>query len=231
MLKIIICGINGAMGKQIYDVATTKNHQIVCGIDKVTMSNFDCPVYNDFDQIKQLADVIVDFSSPSVLSPLLTYATSNSIPLVIGTTGHSKPQEKEVLSASKQIPIFKASNTSVGVNYFIQLCSLASKLFSGYDVEIIEKHHKNKKDSPSGTANLIYNEISKASAPLAKSQIHSLRGGTVVGDHSVIFLGDNESITLTHSAQSKKLFADGAIKACEFITTKKQGFYTMNDLI
>ena len=219
------------MGTQIYDVATAKNHQVVCGIDKATMSNFDCPVYNDFDQINQLADVIVDFSSPSALSPLLAYATNNSIPLVIGATGHSKAQEKDVLSASKQIPIFMSSNTSFGVNYFIKLCTLATKLFNGYDVEIIEKHHKNKKDSPSGTTNLIYNEISKASAPLAKSQIHSLRGGTVVGDHSVIFLGDNESITLTHSAQSKKLFADGAIKACEFITTKKQGFYTMNDLI
>ena len=231
MLRLIICGINGRMGTHVYHSAMLSNHEITCGIDKQIVSNLDCPIYSDFDQIRHLADVIVDFSSPSVTSTLLNFAIETSLPIVIGTTGHSKSQEENILKASSVIPIFKSANTSLGVYHFIKLCRLATKLFDGFDVEIIEKHHKNKKDSPSGTVNLIFNEISKInSATMSKSQIHSLRGGTVIGDHTVSFFGRNESITLTHSAESKELFANGAIKACEFIVKQKNGLYNMEDL-
>lgn len=231
MLKLIICGINGAMGTQIYHSAISKNHEVVCGIDKTTLSNIECPIYNDFDQINHHANVIVDFSSPTITERLLDFAIDNCLPLVIGTTGHTKRQEKDILDASTRIPIFKSANTSLGVNLFIKLCKIAASYLNNFDVSIIEKHHINKKDSPSGTANLIYDEISKANHNLSKSNIHSLRGGTIVGEHSVIYLGRNESITLTHSAQSKQLFASGAIDACEFIVKQQSGLYTMEDLI
>ena len=131
------------MGTQVYNCATKANHKIVCGIDNKTLSNLDCPIYNDFDQINQLADVIVDFSSPTITESLLTFAKANSLPLVICTTGHSKKQENSIFEASRSIPILKSANTSLGVNYFIRLCKMATHLFNEFDVEIIEKHHKN----------------------------------------------------------------------------------------
>ena len=228
MLKLIICGINGAMGSKIYEQAIACGHEITCGIDKITVKNVDCQVFTDFDQIPHFANVIVDFSSPSITSDLLNYALSNSLPLVIGTTGHSKLQEEQIYKASKSIPIFKSANTSLGVFSFVKLCKLASQLLNDYDLQIVEKHHKNKKDSPSGTANLIYKELLGTAKTI---NLHSIRGGTVVGEHEVMFLGNGESITLTHKAESKLLFANGALKACEFIANKQSGLYSTKDLI
>ncbi|MBR2384351.1 MAG: 4-hydroxy-tetrahydrodipicolinate reductase [Clostridia bacterium] len=229
MLNIIICGINGSMGTNIYKTALSAKHEVTCGIDNVRVGNLDCPVYTDFDQIRHLANVIIDFSSPSITDKLLDYAKRNQIPLVIGTTGHSKKQEEDIEKASKQIAIFKSANTSLGVLYFAKLCKIASQYLKGFDVQIIEKHHKNKKDSPSGTANLLKTHLINDN--VEQIQIHSIRGGSVVGEHSVLFLGDGESFTLTHTAESKELFAKGAIKASEFIINKTKGLYSTKDLI
>ena len=243
MLKLIICGINGTMGTHVYNYATKNGHNVACGIDKVTVGKTECPVYNDFDQVKELADVIVDFSSPSALNSLLTFATLNKIPLVLCSTGYSADQENLIKDASYSIPIFKSSNTSLGILILARLCKIASSSLKNYDVEIIESHHKNKKDSPSGTANLLFDNICDTNGikPIygrkensKRSQgeicIHSIRGGTTVGEHSVLFLGEHETITLTHVAQSKELFAKGALLACEFIKSKPNGLYSMQDL-
>lgn len=246
MLNIIICGINGEMGLSVYRRALINNHNVICGIDKSTVGITDCPVFSDFDQIRHLADVIIDFSAPDVTSKLLKYATENSMPLVIGTTGHSEKQEHDILNASNIIPVFKSANMSLGINLLIKLCKEANFNLSGFDVEIIEKHHKNKLDSPSGTAKLIIDGINENCNPpkspifgrLGQSKrtsgeigVHSVRGGSTVGEHSVSFFGEYESITLTHTAYSKDLFAQGAIKACEFITKQKNGLFDMQKLI
>ncbi len=246
MLKIIICGINGKMGNFIYESALKRSHSVICGVDKSTVGFTECPVYPDFEQIKYLADVIIDFSSPSALPHLLDYATANKLPLVIGTTGYDEIQEKLIFDASKTIPIFKSANTSLGINLLIKLCKIANISLKGFDVEITEFHHKGKKDSPSGTANLIYQSLTSSPCSLktlacgrngnykrkeGEIGIHSIRGGSTVGKHTVYFFGENESISISHEAHSKELFAEGAIKASEFITTKSAGLYDMNDLI
>ena len=246
MLNIIISGINGKMGNFVYDSAIKHGHAVVCGVDEITLGRTECPVYKSFDEVKHFADAIIDFSSPTSLNGLLKYAKANKIPLVIGTTDYNQNQEKEILTASECIPIFKSANTSLGVNLILKLCSLATKWLNGFDIEIVDKHHKYKKDSPSGTANLILNAIKKqleytpspvygrnGKTPRQTNEIgvHSVRGGTVVGEHSVFFFGENESVTITHTAYSKELFADGAIKATEFIANKKSGLYDMNDIV
>ena len=246
MLKIIICGINGTLGELVYNCAIKNGHHVTCGIDKITVGKTDCPVYNAFDQVRDLADVIIDFSSPTAIDGILAFAKDNSLPLVLGTTGYDKNQEQLITNASEFIPIFKSANMSLGINALLRLCRHASSILQGYDVEIIEKHHNKKNDAPSGTTHLIYDALTfnKAEKPLerygrkgfGKRQtdeigIHSVRGGSLVGEHSVLLLGNEESITLTHTAHSKTLFAIGAIKASEFIVKKKRGLYCMDDLI
>ena len=246
MLKIILCGINGKIGSLIYQLATENSHQIVCGIDKKIVGAFDCPVYNSFCEIKEHADVIVDFSSPTSLDDLLDFALTNQTPLVIGTTGYSLAQEEQIVNASKHISVFKSANMSLGINLLIKLCKTATSVLQGFDVEIIDTHHKHKKDAPSGTTKMIFDAINeskyKALSPIygrrGKGQrkqdevgIHSLRGGTIVGEHSIFYFGENETITLSHSANSKKLFAHGAIKASEFLVKQTVGLYDMNNLL
>ena len=246
MIKIIISGINGKIGSLIYELASERSHQVVCGIDLKTVSEVDCPVYSSFSQIKEHADVIVDFSSTACLDDLLEFSKSSKLPLVIGTTGYSPSQEKMIKDISKTIPVFKSANMSLGVNLLIKLCKQATSVLRGFDIEIVDKHHKYKKDSPSGTAKMLYNAINEVKQneyspvygrrgkhPRKQTEIgiHALRGGAVVGEHSVFYFGENETVTLTHTANSKKLFADGAIKACEFISKQSAGLYSMDDIL
>ena len=239
MLRLIICGINGTMGTLLYNQAINRGHHVVCGIDKLTVGKTECPVYKDIDQTNEHADAIIDFSSPSILSSLLTYSTANKTPLVLCSTGYSANEENLIKQASKKIPIFKSANTSTGIMHFTQLCQHLAKCLKDFDVEIIEKHHKHKKDSPSGTAKLIAdnitNQIKSISIENSKQKaphidIHSIRGGSIVGEHSVLFLGEYDSFTLTHTAHSKLLFANGALDACEYLTTKPNGLYNIDNL-
>ncbi|MBQ3219270.1 MAG: 4-hydroxy-tetrahydrodipicolinate reductase [Clostridia bacterium] len=246
MLKIIISGINGKIGSFVYDSAVKNSHQVVSGIDKNISGAVDCPVYSSFYEVKEHSDVIIDFSSPQLLNDLLDYAKTNKTPLVIGTTGYSQEQENQIIKASKSIPIFKSANTSLGINLILKLSKILASALNGFDIEILDKHHKYKKDSPSGTAKMIYSAINETlknkTTPIcgrhgngkrkeSEIGIHSLRGGTVVGEHSVFFFGENETITLTHTANSKQLFAFGAIRAAEFIYKNKVGLYNMDDLL
>ena len=248
-MRIIICGCGGKMGKTV--INTTKNYsdcEIVAGIDKQHQDNFEFPVFSNPSEITADADVIIDFSHPSMLSNLLDYSIKTHTPAVICTTGLSESQLEEIKEVSKTVPIFYSRNMSLGVNLLAELSRKAAEfLKSDFDVEIIEKHHNQKIDAPSGTALMLAEEISNAAnekpvyvfdrTQTRKSRskdeigIHCVRGGNICGDHEVIFAGNNEIITLSHHAGSREIFANGAIKAAFFLQHQKPGLYEMKDII
>ncbi len=248
MVKILLVGACGKMGRAVTTCVNSDDDlKIICGIDKVEALT-DYPIYRSFSDIKEKPDVIVDFSNVALLDPILNYAIENSVPTVIATTGYNDEQIAKIKEAAKKIPIFFTFNMSLGVNL---LCTLAKKaaaiLGDAFDIEIIEKHHNQKLDAPSGTAIMLANAINEEfsdskhyeydrhskRAKRAKSEIgiHSIRGGTIVGEHDVIFAGHDEVITLSHSAGSKEVFAAGAVKAAKFVCNKTPGLYDMNDVV
>ncbi len=248
MIKIMLVGACGMMGKNVAScVSEDKEAQIICGID-VSSAELSFPVFTDFADVKVKPDVIIDFSHISVLDRLLSYATSNNIPCVLATTGYLPEQIEKIKEASKKIPVFFTANMSLGVNL---ICSLAKKaasfLGSDFDIEIIEKHHNQKLDAPSGTALMLANAVNsqfddkynyeydrhskRQKRPKNEIGIHSVRGGTIVGEHDVVFAGCDEVITLSHSAYSKQVFAAGAVKAAKFMAGKTAGLYDMNHIL
>lgn len=248
MTRILLVGACGKMGAAVSDCANQDNDiKIVGGVD-FAEKLCDFPIYHDFSKVNVEADVIIDFSNPVLLDDILNYAKEKNIPAVIATTGYNDEQIKKIHEASKLIPIFFTFNMSLGVNL---LCSLAKKaasiLGNGFDIEIIEKHHNQKIDAPSGTAIMLANAVNEVyddrlyyeydrhskRQKRTKNEIgiHSIRGGTIVGEHDVIFAGHDEVITLSHSASSKGVFATGAVKAAKFIVGKKAGLYEMKDVI
>ena len=248
MLKAILVGASGKMGGFITDCAANDdNIEIVAGVDKVNVGQ-KYPIFTDFDNLNTKADVIIDFSNPILLDKILGYAMNNNTPVVLATTGYTDEQIEKIKKATEVIPVFFTFNMSIGVNL---LCSLAKKaasvLGSDFDVEIIEKHHNLKIDAPSGTAIMLANAVNqefgdsysyeydrhskRAKRPKNEIGIHSVRGGTIVGEHDVIFAGRDEVITLSHQATSKEVFAVGAIRAAKFISSKKPGLYDMNDVM
>lgn len=249
MTNIILCGAGGKMGKVISSGIKAYNDcKIVAGIDLYTDCAADFPVYNSFDKVTEKADVIIDFSNPALLDSLLDFAKLNKIPTVIATTGYSAEQTEKIKSASKEIPVFFSFNMSLGVNLLTALAKKAASILGdAFDVEIIEKHHNLKIDAPSGTAIMLANAVNEAlddrmmytydrhskREKRAKNEIgiHSVRGGTIVGEHDVIFAGHDEVITLSHHAASKEVFAEGAIKAAIFLADKPAGLYDMNNII
>jgi 4-hydroxy-tetrahydrodipicolinate reductase len=248
MIKAILVGACGKMGNNICDCAENDSElKIVCGVDKFNNGkNF--PIFPTFAEINVDADVLIDFSSVALLDDLLDFAKSKKMPVVIATTGYSDAQIEKIKAASKEIPVFFTFNMSIGVNL---LCTLAKKAASilgdGFDVEIIEKHHNQKIDAPSGTAIMLGNAINsvfddklnyeydrhskRAKRPKNEIGFHSVRGGTIVGEHDVIFAGRDEVITLSHQATSKQVFAVGAIRAAKFISDKPAGLYDMNNIL
>ncbi len=249
MINIALVGANGKMG-QVISKLLSKNEdaKIVCGIDINTDIENDFPVYTNLEDTKEIFEVIIDFSHPSSLEKTLSYALTNEKPVVLATTGFSAEQMDAVKDASNKIPLFFSANMSLGVNLIINLAKKATSLLQdSFDIEIIEKHHNQKIDAPSGTALAIADAINDAcdksneyvydrhSSRKKRSNneigIHSLRGGTIVGEHSVIFAGNDEIIEIKHTATSKEIFAVGAIKAAKFLIGKNAGFYGMNDII
>lgn len=247
------------MGKTILDLAHNKEEfNIIAGIcsnaNSFCNSKYeDLPVFNNFKEILTdncylRPDVIVDFSTPKMLDDLLTFATNNKIPVVIGTTGYSKEQIDKIKITSNEIPIFLSGNMSIGVNLLIKACkNISSIIKDDCDIEIIEKHHRNKKDAPSGTALMIADAITKELGIsnmdylFSRNQIHrkrkkseigisSVRAGTIVGEHCVVFGLDGETITVTHNAESRDVFAKGALMAVDFIIKKVPGLYNMENL-
>ncbi len=248
MTKVILSGCFGKMGRVITNcIAQKDNCEIVAGVD-IFDGEADFPVFKSFAEVNVDADVIIDFSHPSTLSSLLDFALSKKCPAVIATTGLSEEQIAQIHEASKEIPVFFAANMSIGVALVAELAAKAAKVLEGsFDIEILEMHHNQKIDAPSGTALMLANTISDAltekphyefdrhSKRMKRDKneigIHALRGGTVVGEHEVIFAGLDEVIKISHSARSKELFAVGAVNAALFLKGKAAGLYGMKELI
>lgn len=249
MTKIILSGCLGKMGRVITNCASLRNDiEIVAGVDLNTDSTYTYPVYTSFSEIKEAADVIIDFSHPSVLDNLLAFAKEKNLPVVLATTGFSASQTEQIKNAAKEIPLFFTFNMSLGINLLVALSKKAASVLDGnFDIEIVEKHHNQKIDAPSGTAIMLAEAINKTlddkmiyeydrHSKREKRQrneigIHSVRGGNIVGEHEVIFAGHDEVITLSHSATSKEVFAIGSLKAAIFMNGKKAGLYDMNNVI
>lgn len=248
MLRVILSGCNGKMGRVITDIINKRDDAvIVAGVDLDLSQNGPFPVFRKFTDINCEADVIIDFSNSAVLESLLSFAVNKKMPCVIATTGFSDTQVEQIKKASEEIPVFFSFNMSLGINLLAELCAKAASILDGFDIEIIEKHHNQKVDAPSGTAILLYNEINNQLQGKMKPEydrhpkrekrsnneigIHAVRGGTIVGEHEVIFAGRDEIITLSHSARSKEVFAVGAVNAAFFLKDKSAGIYSMKELV
>ena len=248
-MKIVLSGCNGSMGKTVAACAAKdQGCEIAAGIDIHSDVSSPFPVFSIPEKVNVKGDVLIDFSNPSLLPSLLTFGEKRNMPLVLCTTGYSEGQVNELKKASEKIPVFFSGNMSLGINLLIELAKKAAKVLgNNFDVEIIEKHHNRKIDAPSGTALMIADGISSAMGkemhyvydrhsqrkPREKNEIgiHSIRGGTIVGEHEVIFAGPQEVITISHSAQSRDIFASGAIHAAEFLMNQPKGLYSMTDLL
>ncbi len=251
LVKVILNGCRGKMGKVIENTVKSRPDIIIsAGVDALNEeSSYDFPVYNDINDVKEEADVIIDFSNPSALKGLIDFSINRKIPLVICTTGFSDQQINEIKLASKKAPVFFSGNMSLGINLLMELSKKAANILydSYFDIEIIEKHHNQKIDAPSGTALMIADAISSSlednmqyvfdrhsyRKKRARNEIgiHSIRGGSIVGEHEVVFAGKDEVIKLTHSAGSKEIFATGAINAAIFMAGKADGLYNMGDVL
>ena len=250
MRKLILHGCNGKMGRTVAGTAAADpDIRIVAGIDKYSDGKAGpFPVYEDFSRIAEKGDVILDFSSPSALSGLLEYAKKSGTPLVIATTGLSPRDLEQIRQASKDVAIFQAANMALGVNLMYELVrQAASVLGERFDIEIVEKHHNQKVDSPSGTAYALADVINEAflnsrhyvfgrhskTDKRSKDEIgiHSIRGGTIAGEHTVLFAGPDEILEITHSAHSRQIFALGALTAVKYLAGKKPGLYNMKDVM
>ncbi len=249
MTKIVMNGCNGKMGQVITRlVAEDDDCEIVAGFDVNDTIDNTYPVFTNPDEFTGDADVVIDFSHPSALTNVLNYCKKRKFPVILATTGFTNEQKQEFTDASKEIPVFFSANMSLGINLLIDLAKKATKLLEGnFDIEIVERHHNQKLDAPSGTALAIADAIDETlSFPAEyvydrhavrkkrkKTEIglHAVRGGTIVGEHDIIFAGTDEVIELKHSAHSKEVFAVGAVKAAKFITDKPAGLYNMNDII
>ncbi|NLK67865.1 MAG: 4-hydroxy-tetrahydrodipicolinate reductase [Clostridiaceae bacterium] len=249
MVRILLSGCNGKMGQVITAAARYREDvKIVAGFDISDSRDNGYPVFTQLEQCNVSMDVIIDFSHPAALKSVLDYAVSKKIPLIVATTGLSDEQILKIKESSQQIPILYSANMSLGVNLLLELVKKATKLlYTNFDIEIVEKHHNQKIDAPSGTALALADAINQTlpekykyvydrhtcRVKRSKDEIgmHSIRGGNIAGEHTVIYAGKDEIIELKHTANSKEVFGVGALKAAVYLHDKKPGFYTMQDLL
>lgn len=250
MVKIIMHGCNGKMGQVITGiVAADKDAEIVAGIDIVDNRQNPYPVFTNIDDCNVEADVIIDFASAKAIDKLLDYVETKKIPVVLCTTGLSEEQLARVEEVSKKVAVLKSANMSLGINTLFKVLKSVSPLLAeaGFDIEIVEKHHHFKVDAPSGTALALGDAVNESlpekyeykfdrsqdRIPRPKNEIgfSSVRGGTIVGEHDVIFAGEDEVITFSHTAYSKSVFAKGAVEAAKFLKGRPAGHYTMKEVI
>ena len=249
MTKIILCGCGGKMGAAITGIVNERTDcEIIAGVDVNTACTHGYQVYSNIADVTENADVIIDFSHPSALDSILAYAVEKQVPAILCTTGYSEAQNRQIEETAQKIALFHSGNMSLGINLLIALSRKAAQILGdSFDVEIVEKHHNQKLDAPSGTALMIAKAISeelpydsryeydrhsvRRKRERSEIGIHSVRGGTIVGEHEVIFAGHDEVVTIAHSAQSKGVFAAGAVNAAVFMAGKPAGLYDMNDLI
>ncbi len=246
--RILFSGISGRMGKATRAAAEgSEEYKIVAGID-IAPSVDTIPIFASPDEVNVEVDAIIDFSHHSATPKLLEFAIEKNIPVVVCTTGHTDEETALIKAAAEKIPVFFSRNMSVGINLLIELAKKAAEVLGqDYDIEIIEKHHNKKLDAPSGTALMIADEVAETvdfdaeyvyerqskRAARGKNEIgiSSVRGGTIVGEHDIMFCGADEIITISHSAASRDVFARGALRAAAYIAGKDAGFYDMSTMI
>lgn len=249
MVRILLNGCCGKMGTVISSlIEKYPTLSIVCGIDKFSNTEKSYPVFKNFEDCNVNYDVILDFSRPDALNDILSFSISSKIPVVLCSTGYTAEDLNLISEASSKIPVFRSGNMSLGINLInILLRKISPILYENFDVEIIEKHHNQKVDAPSGTAVMLADSVKNSLKDetifvhgrdgIAKRQkkeigIHAVRGGGIIGDHDVIFAGDGEVIELSHKAISREVFAVGALKACEYMASvSTPGLYNMEDVI
>ncbi len=250
MVKVMMHGCNGKMGQVISRIIKEdKGIEIVAGVDAYTGLANDYPVFESIEKCDVDVDVIIDFSTATAVDGLLDYCVEKQVPVVLCTTGLSEEQLQKVQDASKKVAVLKSANMSLGVNLLMKLIADAVKVLApaGFDVEIVEKHHNQKVDAPSGTALALADSINDAmdhtyEYVYDRSQVRkkrdkqemgivAVRGGTIVGEHEVIFAGEDEVITFEHTAHSKAIFGKGAVEAAKFLKGKAAGLYDMKDVI
>jgi len=248
MIKVLINGCNGKMGQEVLNaINNNENFEVLNGVDIKNNPEYNFPVYTNTDEIKEKPDVIIDFSVPVATMKILEYAKEKKVPIVIATTGLTDDQKQKIKEYSKIIPIFQSANMSYDINLMKKVVAEVAKNLKQTDIEIVETHHNRKIDSPSGTALLLADSINNAldnkmeynfnrfqnREKRKKNEIgfSSIRGGNIVGEHTVIFFGENESFEITHKAYSRGVFAEGALKGAEYIVGKENGYYSMDDII
>ncbi len=250
MVKMIMYGCNGAMGQVITRMVwETEGIEIVAGVDKNTEQKNEYPVFASLDDCDVAADVIVDFTAAPAVDALLDYCGTHQMPVVLCSTGLSETQLEKVRTTAGKTAVLRSANMSLGVNLLLKMVKEAAQTLAaaGFDMEIVEKHHNKKLDAPSGTAVALADSLNEAMdgqyhyrydrSPLHQKRdskeigISSVRGGTIVGEHDVIFAGEDEVVTFSHTAYSKAIFAKGAIQAALFLAGKPAGMYGMSDVI
>ncbi len=249
MVKVILSGCSGKMGAAVTKaVAERDDIQISAGVDIFESVTLPYPVFSSFEEVSCDADVIIDFSNPSALSSILSYSEKHGIPAVLCATGYTSEQNKLIEKASEKTAMFRSGNMSLGINLLSELANAAAKILgTSFDVEIVEAHHNLKLDAPSGTALMLEKAVENGldytpelvfdrhdrSQKRDKHEIgmHSVRGGTIVGEHEIIFAGNDEIIKLSHTALSKNVFAAGAVNAAVYMKNKPAGLYNMSDVI
>lgn len=248
MIRVLLCGACGKMGGNVLSLLSEDEEAtVVCGVD-LYPKEIGIPVYQSFDAVREDVDVIIDFSSPVGLQQRLDFAKARGVGVVLASTGFSADDLALIKAYETEIAIFRTANLSLGINLMQALVKTAAQVLGeNFDVEIVEKHHNLKKDAPSGTALMLADSVNEAfdggkeyvygregivgARTKKEVGIHAVRGGTIVGEHEVIFAGEDEVITISHSAASKRVFAVGAIRAAKWLVGKPAGRYEMKDLL
>ena len=247
MLNVFVNGCNGKMGNVVCElIEESENMQIIGGFDKVSYSDSKFPIFTEVEKINVKPDVIIDFSLPIATLTILVYAKTNKIPIVIATTGFTEEENKIIEEASQIIPIFKSANMSFDIMIMKKIVSWLAPLLKNTDIEIIEAHHNRKVDSPSGTAQMLADSINESLGNTLHCEYNrhdkhekrdkneigmsSIRGGNIVGEHSVQFIGNFETFEIKHTSYSRNVSAEGALRAAEFIVNKQHGMYAMEDI-
>lgn len=248
MINIVIQGICGRMGRMLVElIGAREDCKVVAGIDIAQSSDFFVPVYDSLDKMQGQADVLIDFSMPAATRSTLSYCAAHGFPCVVCTTGLDEQDKALIRTASETAPVFYSANMSLGINLLRELVCRAQKALPGFDIEIVEKHHHNKVDAPSGTALALAEAINQKADgryefvydrhsvrhPRNPNEIglHAVRGGSIIGEHDVIFAGQDEVLTFSHSAYSRAVFATGAVSAALYIANKPAGLYDMQRMM
>lgn len=243
--NILICGISSRTGAAVYNLVKDKHDiNVVCGVDAHNSLAFNCdfPVYKSFDEVREIVDMVIDFSTPDMLDEVLKYVSDNNCILIEGTAGYTKKQKEKVTEFGSKAKVFMSNYLSVGINLLFKLCFEAAKTLGTFDVEIVEMYYRDKVNAPGATTMGLAEYINEALGGTRKIVvgrtskrkgdeicIHSVRGGTMTGEHVVMFIGEKETLTLKHESLSTSVYGDAAYGVINFMKNKPVGFYSMKD--